>query len=321
MIIQTYARKYAIFVILIALFILFSIFAPAFMTLTNIMNIARQISMMGIVTVGMTFIMLTGGVDLSVGSQMSCINITTAWLLVYGQVSVPIAIIGGIMTGVIWGIFNGFIVIKSGIPSLIVTLATMQIIKGITLIICGGLPIFGFPAEFAVLGQGYIGPFPIPVIIFIFVLAIGSFLLNKVYIGRYFYAVGGNSEAAELSGINNKRIQFLVFVLCGFLTGLASVIMLSRVNSGQAVTGSGLEFDVLTAAILGGVSLNGGKGGISSVIVGSLIMGILNNGLTLMDVNQYFQYVVKGATLLLAMWYDVGQKRTKNKYSLRTNNL
>lgn len=312
MLLKTSLKKYGMVLVLIVAILFFSILAPNFFSLKNFMNIARQVSMMGIVTVGMTFLMLTGAVDLSVGSQMSCINIICAWLLVNGGVPTIPAILLGMLAGTFIGVINGLIIVKSGMVPLVVTLAMMQVFKGVALIICGGLPIFGFPSDFSILGQGYIGFIPIPVIIFSIVLILASIFLNKTYIGRYFYAIGGNAEAAHLSGINIHRFKILVFGICGFLTGLASVIMLSRVNSGQAVTGSGLEFDVLTAAILGGVSMNGGKGKIFGMLIGVLFMGILNNGLTLLNVNEYVQYVIKGLSLLIAVWYDTKQQGDKS---------
>ena len=158
------------------------------------------------------------------------------------------------------------------------------------------------------IGQGYVGPVPVPVIIMVVILAVGSFILEKTYFGRYFYAVGGNEEAANLSGINVKRVKYLVYALSGLFAGIAGIVMLSRTNSGQALAGKGFELDVLTAVVLGGVSVNGGQGKINNVVAGVLILGVLGNGLVLLDVSQYVQMVTKGAVLLVAVGFDCYQK-------------
>jgi ribose transport system permease protein len=175
--------------------------------------------------------------------------------------------------------------------------------------LCKGLPIYGFPSSFEVIGQGYLGPIPIPVIIMIIVLAIGSFILNKTYFGRYFYPVGGNEEAAKLSGIQVVHVKYLVYSLSGFFAGVAGVVLLSRTNSGQVLAGKGLEFDVLTACVLGGVSVTGGFGKISNVVAGVLILGVLSNGLVLLNVTQFTQMVIKGSVLMLAVAFDCLQRR------------
>jgi ribose transport system permease protein len=184
----------------------------------------------------------------------------------------------------------------------------MTILEGLAYIISGGIPIFGFPRGFSVIGQGYVGPVPVPVIIMVVILATGSFILEKTYFGRYFYAVGCSEEAAHLSGINVRRVKYLVYTLSGLFAGIAGIVMLSRTNSGQALAGKGFELDVLTAVVLGGVSVNGGQGKINNVVAGILILGVLGNGLVLLNVSQYVQMVTKGAVLLLAVGFDCYQK-------------
>jgi ribose transport system permease protein len=268
--------------------------------------------MMGIASVGMAFVLLLGGIDLSIGSNITLVNIVAAWFMVKANIHpVPACLISlGMATGV--GFFNGWVIANIKMPPLIVTLSTMTILEGLAFIVCGGVPIFGFPRWFTVIGQGYLGPVPIPVIIMAVILAAGAFILNQTYFGRYFYAVGGNEEAASLSGINVKRVKYLVYTLSGFFAGVAGIVMLSRTMSGQALAGKGFEFDVLTAVVLGGVSVNGGYGRISNVVAGILILGVLSNGMVLMNITQYMQMVIKGAVLLAAVGFDCYQKQKKS---------
>lgn len=310
-------KKYGIFVVLLLLIVFFSMTSKAFLVPSNLFNVARQISMLGIAAVGMAFVLLLGGIDLSIGSQITLVNIVAAWLMVKADVNPVLASFIALTMSTSIGFVNGWIIANIKMPPLIVTLSTMTIIEGIAYIICNGIPIFGFPSSFAVLGQGYVGPIPIPVIIMIVIFGIGAFILNKTYFGRFFYAVGGNEEAANLSGINVKRVKYLVYSLSGLFAGIAGIVMLSRTNSGQALAGKGFEFDVLTAVVLGGVSANGGGyGRISNVVAGVLILGVLSNGLVLLNVSQYVQMLTKGLVLLLAVAFDCIQKNRKAKTSV-----
>ncbi|MDR1252110.1 MAG: ABC transporter permease [Treponema sp.] len=302
-------KKYGIYLALIALMVFFSAVTGSFLKLDNLFNVARQISMLGIAAVGMAFVLLLGGIDLSIGSQITLVNIVTAWLMVKaGMHPLPACLISLAMASAV-GFINGWIIANIKMPPLIVTLAVMTMLEGLAFIICGGIPIFGFPKGFSVIGQGYLGPVPIPVIIMVVILAIGAFILNETFFGRWFYAVGGNEEASNLSGINVKRVKYMVYTLSGLFAGIAGIVMLSRTNSGQALAGKGFEFDVLTAVVLGGVSVNGGSGKISNVVAGILILGVLSNGMVLMNVTQYSQMLIKGAVLLAAVGFDCYQKQ------------
>jgi ribose transport system permease protein len=305
-------KNYGIYLALLLLVIFFSALTDGkFQRPNNILNVIRQVSMMGIASVGMAFVLLLGGIDLSIGSTITLVNITSAWFMVRaGMHPVPACLIALVMATAV-GFFNGWVIANIRMPPLIVTLSTMTILEGLAFIICGGVPIFGFPKGFSVIGQGYLGPVPIPVIIMIVILSAGAFILNQTYFGRYFYAVGGNEEASALSGINVKRVKYLVYTLSGFFAGLAGIVMLSRTMSGQALAGKGFEFDVLTAVVLGGVSVNGGFGKISNVVAGILILGVLSNGMVLMNITQYVQMVIKGSVLLLAVGFDCYQKQRK----------
>lgn len=306
-------KRYGIFLVLLALIVFFSITSRNFLVTSNLLIIARQVSMLGIAAVGMTFVLLLGGIDLSIGSQITLVNIVAAWLMVNGKVNPVIAGIAAVGISTAIGFANGLIIARIKMPPIIVTLGSQIMVEGLAYIISGGLPIFGFDKSFAVIGQGYVGIIPIPVIIMTVIMLIGAFILNSTYFGRYFYAVGGNEEAANLSGINVVRVKYLVYTLSGLFAGIAGIVLLSRTNSGQVLAGKGFEFDALTACVLGGVSINGGYGKISNVVAGILILGVLNNGMVLLNVSQYTQMFIKGAVLLLAVAFDCIQKNRQTK--------
>ena len=305
-------RKYAIYLVLIALILIFSVASPQFLRVSNIVNVVRQASMLGIASVGMIFVMIIGGIDLSVGSMVTFVNIIVAYFMVNIGIHPVLASLIGIGAATLIGFFNGWVVANIKIPPLIVTLATQIIFEGWAYIIAGGMPIFGFPKSFAVLGQGYIGIVPIPVIIMVICLILGSFILNKTFFGRHFYAVGSNAEASELSGVRVKRVHYLAYSLCGFFAGLSGVVTLSRTNSGQVTAGQGFEFDVISALVLGGVSVTGGAGSISCAVAGILIMQILSNGFVLCGISTYLQMVIKGCVLLVAVGFDMIQRMKQN---------
>ena len=303
-------KKYGIYAVLLVLVIFFAVTSENFFQSSNLLNVARQVSMLGIASVGFAFVLLLGGIDLSIGSVVTLVNVVAAWLMVNGAMNPILASILALIMSAAIGFANGWIIANIRMPPLIVTLAMMIIIEGLAYLICKGLPIYGFPKAYTVIGQGYIGPIPIPVIIMVVIMAIGSFILNKTYFGRYFYAVGGNEQAANLSGIKVKNVKYLVYTLSGFFAGIAGIVILSRTNSAQVLSGKGLEFDVLTACVLGGVSVTGGFGKISNVVAGVLILGVLSNGLVLLDVSQFVQMVIKGSVLMLAVAFDCLQRRT-----------
>lgn len=302
--------EYGIFLVLIGLLVLFSIIAPNFLQLTNVFNVSRQICTLGIVCIGMTVVMITGGIDLTVGYHISLANVFCAWLMVKGGVNPVLAVIVILIMGILIGLVNGIVIVKTGVAPLIVTLALLNVLRGISYTISNGLPIFGFPRSFSILGQGTIfGRVPISLIIMLAIFVLGGILLNKTYFGRYFYAIGSNEEAAKLSGINTGRLKMLAYTICGFLTALGAILLLSRTNSGLSSNGAGFEFNVITASVLGGVSANGGKGTIFGALVGVLIVGFLDNGLLLMNVSEYTQLIIKGLLMLAAVIYDTMSSR------------
>lgn len=313
---QKFFGKFGILLFLIVLGIVFTILNKSFFTGSNIINIFRQVSMLGIVAIGMTFIMITGGVDLSVGSMGALTGVITAVLMVKGLVHPVIAVILGLLLGTLLGLINGVIIVQLKIPPLIATLGTFTIFRGFCYVITKGLPIFGFPRQFSVIGEGYLWIIPIPVLIFIIIFILGYLLLHRTYIGRYIFAIGGNEEAARLSGINIKGIKLLVFTIGGFLSGVTGIIMVSRLGSGQPSVLTGFELTVITAVVLGGVSFTGGEGNMFGMLIGVLILGVLANGLIMINVDMYWQWVVNGAVLITAVALD---KVSKGKSgSMRT---
>lgn len=301
----------AIWVVFIILFIGFSFANERFLTVSNIVTIARQVSMFGIAAVGMTFVILIAGIDLSTGSIITIVNVVCAYLMVNRGFSMTAAVLFSLILSTLIGTLNGFMVSTIGIPAIIATFATQTIFEGAAYLLSGGTPIYGFDERFKIIGQGYLGFIPVPVIIMICSLAVGSFILNKTYFGRYFYAVGGNEEASRLSGIRVGAIKYLIYSLSGFFAGLAGIVMLSRTNSAQPTAGKGYEFNVITCVVLGGVSVAGGYGKISNVIAGVLIIGILTNGMVLLNVSSYMQLVIKGLVLAFAVGFDCIQQKKK----------
>ena len=309
-------RKYTPQVILLVLLVLFSIMSPNFMTANNLIIIIRQVSFAAISAVGLMFVMVGGGIDLSIGSQIILTNVVLSIMLAYQHVPLAIAIPVTLLLGTVLGAFNGILSNKLKIHPLIITLGTAAIYKGVGYIFAASRNIMGFPEIFRWFGQGYIGPIPVPIIIMIIVALIGNFILVRTYFGRYTFALGGNEEAARLAGVNTNRMKVILFSICGFASGITSVLLLSRVFTGQVATGAGIEFDCLTAALLGGVSFKGGEGTIFGLITGVMIIGVLNNAMQLASFPDFSQNVVKGVVLLAAVGFDTYQKNRKAKETI-----
>ena len=300
----------AIWLVFVAMVIIFTIASGGnFIRPTNLVAIGRQVAVYGIASVGMTFVILIAGIDLSTGSVITLVNIVCAYLMVNTGMNMWIATILSLVVSTCVGVLNGFMVSTIGIPALIATFASQTIFEGLAFLISNGMPISGFDRRFDMFGKWSIGVVPISVIIMIVCFAVGSFILNKSFFGRYFYAIGGNEDAAELSGIRVNRMKYLIYALSGFFAGLAGIVMLSRTGSAQNTAGKGYEFDVITCVVLGGVSVNGGVGRISGVVAGVLIIGSLTNGMILMNVSTYTQMVVKGLVLAIAVGIDCLSKK------------
>lgn len=310
---KSLVKSNAIWLVFIAEVIIFSIASGGtFITGSNVVNISRQVSYYGIASIGMTFVILIAGIDLSIGSIITFVNVICAYLMVNAGMNMWVAVIISLILSTAIGVLNGGMVASIGIPALIATFASQTIFEGISYLISGGRPISGFTSNFGLFGRWAIGPVPICALIMIACFALGSFILNKSYFGRYFYAIGGNEEAAELSGIRVNRVKYLIYALSGFFAGLAGIVLLSRSGSAQSTVGKGLEFDVITCVVLGGVSVNGGVGRMSGVVAGVLIIGSLTNGMILMDVSEYTQMVVKGLVLAVAVGIDCMSKKSQS---------
>ena len=310
-------RKYAPQMILLGLVIYFSIISPNFLTSRNIVIIIRQVSFAAISAVGVIFVMIAGGIDLSIGSQIVMTNIVMAIMVVDWNFPLALAIPLTLLLGALLGTINGLLSVVLNVHPLIITLGTASIYKGLGYIFAHSRNIMGFPDAFRWFGQGYIGPVPVPIVIMIIMALIGSFILTKTYFGRYVFALGGNEEAARLAGVNINGMKVILYAMCGFISGITSILLLSRVFTGQTATGQGLEFDALTAALLGGVSFKGGEGTIFGLMTGILIIGVLNNAMQLASFPDFSQNVVKGAVLLIAVGFDVYQKSAKAKETVK----
>ncbi|RWZ54670.1 ribose ABC transporter permease [Halobacillus fulvus] len=276
-----------------------------FFTLDNLLNLLRQISINALIAFGMTYVILTGGIDLSVGSILAFGSALTAGMLASGMDPL-LAVLIGLLAGFAMGAFNGLIITKGKVAPFIATLATMTIFRGATLVYTEGRPITGLSDSFLfeMIGRGYVFGIPFPGILMIIVFFLLFFLLRKTVFGRQVYAVGGNEEAAKLSGIKADRVKIWVYSLTGMLSVLAGIILTSRLNSAQPTAGTMYELDAIAAVVLGGTSLAGGRGRLYGTLIGALIIGVLDNGLNLLNVSSFYQQIVKGGVILLAVLLD-----------------
>lgn len=299
--------KYKSLIGLVILCLAIACVTPRFLTVTNILNVFTQVSVNAIIAVGMCFVILTGGIDLSVGSTLAITGAISA-TLAHKNFNILAIIIIVLIIGSLIGLFNGILVAKGKIQAFIVTLATMTIFRGVTYVYTNGTPISGLGPNFTVVGNGDLAGIPLPVIIIVLVVLIAWYVLSQTRYGRYVYAVGGNEDSARLSGINTDKIKSLVYVLCGATAALSAVVVTSRIGSASPNAGSGFELDAIAAVVLGGTSLSGGEGSVVGTIIGAMIIGVLNNGLNLMNVSPFYQLIVKGFVILLAVMLDKKNK-------------
>jgi ribose transport system permease protein len=288
---------------LVLLALVLSFLSDRFLTVSNLLNVARQVSLNAIIAVGMTLVIITGGIDLSVGSILALSGSITAGLLVAGQAT-SVAVIAGLLVGALLGAGNGLLITRGGIPPFIATLGVMTIARGATLVYTDGRPITGMTEGFRQIGGGYLGAIPIPVIIMALVVLTVYVILTRMKLGRYIYAIGGNQEATRLSGINTGTYTLIVYTLGGVLSALSGIVLTSRLNSAQPTAGMGFELDAIAAVVLGGTSLAGGVGGVMGTLVGAMIIGVLDNGLNLLNVSSFYQQIAKGTVILLAVLLD-----------------
>lgn len=289
--------------ILLVICVFATILSPSFLSVTNLFNVFKQITVAGIVGCGMTFVILTGGIDLSVGSILGLSGVLASGVLAStGNTAAAVAV--SLVVGVACGAVNGFFVSVCGIPPFISTLGMMTLLRGVILVYTKGSPIPIKSDAYKFFGKGSIAGIPVPVIILIIVFLLAHYILTQTSYGRSVYAVGGNREAARLSGIRVKTSEFLVYTLNGLMCGMAGLILTARLGSAQSTSGTGIEMDAIAAVILGGTSLSGGVGFVLPTVVGAMIMGIIDNILTLMNVNPHATNIVKGAVILIAVLVD-----------------
>ena len=305
-----YGRQFGTLVGLFVLAVILWILTPHFLTISNLLNIAQQTSINAIIAVGMTFVIITAGIDLSVGSIMAFSGVVLASALNAG-IPIPIALLIGLGVGLLCGLINGALITYGKLPPFISTLGMMSVARGAALLYTDGRPISGFSNDFRFLATGEILHIPTPVILMVLVYIIAHIILNKTKFGRYTYAIGGNEEAAILSGVRVKYYKSLVYGFCGLLSGLAAIILTARLNSAQPIAGIMYELDAIAATVIGGTSLMGGEGRVVGTLIGALIMGVLRNGLNLLGVSSFIQQTVIGAVIIIAVLIDMALKNHK----------
>jgi ribose transport system permease protein len=293
-------------VLCLALFIA----TPDFLTGQNLLNVGIQVSTVAVLAFGMTFVIVAGGIDLSVGAVAALSAMVSSWLFVSAGLPGWLTLVGGLATGLLAGMVNGLANAYGKLPSFIATLAMLSVARGLTLVISDGRPIKTAP-EVSFLG-GNLGPVPMPIVVLVLAALVASFVLNRTVIGRSMYAVGGNAEAARLSGLPVKRILVTVFALAGVFAALAGLLLAGRLDSAQPQAAAGYELDAIAAVVIGGASLSGGLGKISGTVVGALVLVVIRNGLNLLNVTSFWQQVVIGLVIALAVGVDVLRRKTRN---------
>lgn len=298
-------RKLGPLIALIVLVTVVTFLNTNFINPTNLLNLLRQVSVNALIAFGMTFVIITGGIDLSVGSTLALSGALTAGILAAGVPPV-VAIFAGLLIGAALGLLNGIVITKGKVAPFIATLATMTIFRGLTLVYTEGNPITGFSDDFTFLffGRGYLFGIPFPVVLMAIAFGILFVLLHKMTFGRKTFAIGGNENASYIAGIKSDRVKYTVYAISGMMSALAGLILTSRLNSAQPTAGTAYELDAIAAVVIGGTSLAGGKGRIVGTLIGALIIGTLNNGLNLLGVSSFYQQVVRGIVIIIAVLLD-----------------
>ncbi|MCX4176525.1 MULTISPECIES: ABC transporter permease [Paraburkholderia] len=303
-------RRYGIVAVLVVLCIVLSFANQYFLTLGNIADILRQTSINGILAVGMTYVVLTAGIDLSVGSTLALAGIISASLVTGPHPhGAAIGLAAGLAVGAAIGAINGLLVARLSIPPFVATLGMLSAARGLTYIYNDGMPVTDLPDGYLTIGTGAIAGIPVPIIVFALVVVLFWFVLRYTTYGRYVYAVGGNAKSAKTSGISTGKILFSVYVIGGLLAGLAGIILAARTTSALPQAGVSYELDAIAAVVIGGTSLSGGTGSLGGTVVGALLIGVINNGLNLLGVSSYYQQVVKGVIIVGAVLLDASRKK------------
>jgi len=308
---QTLFREYIILFVFLLVCILIASVRPVFLSVDNIFNVIRQVSMIGIMSVGMTFVILSADIDLSVGSVAGFCGALTAGLMVRQGLSPLVSILLPLPLGALMGWMMGIVITKAKVHSFVVSLGMMSIARGLALVYTKGLSIGNVPKSFGALGGGMVGPIPVPVIVFAAFMVIGYLVLTRTPYGRAIYAIGGNQEAARLSGIKVDRYRIVNFMICSTLAGFAGIILASRTRSAWPAAATGWELDVISAVVIGGTSFFGGRGGMIGTLIGALFLGVLRNGANLIGVSPFYQQILIGALVVGAVVIDrLRQRKT-----------
>ncbi len=302
-VLRPYLQSLGIVMALVVIGVYLSIMTPTFLTTGNLINVARQISINGILAVGVTFVLLTGGVDLSLGSVVALTGVVAASFAHPDGYPVVVPILLGILAGAACGATNGVFVAWGRVAPFIATLGMMTVARGLALLFSGGRPVSNMGPAMTRIG-GEVADIPIPVLILGGVAAASWLFLTQTRLGRYVYAVGGNENAARAAGISVGRVKMFAYTLCGAMAGLAGIVLAARITTGQPNAGVAYELDAIAAVVIGGTSLSGGIGGVGGTLLGALLMGVINNGLDLMNVSSYYQQIVKGCIIVGAVWLD-----------------
>jgi len=309
--IRNSSSSFNILLILIAMCIVMSFASENFLTSSNLFSVARAFSYIAIVAIGECIVIITSGVDLSVGSVFGlCGVIATLAMTSWGMGIIPGIIIGTI-AGILFGLINGLLITKTKLPPFIATLGTLSVARGLCFVLTKGYPIINLPKDFLYLGQGYIGPIPVPVVVMLLIAVLFSIFLNRTVTGRRIFALGGNEEATRICGVNIDRLKIIVYSISGALAGFAGIVTASRLGLGQPTSGVGYELDAVAAVIIGGASMSGGLGTMSGTVFGAAIMGVLRNALVLLNVSAYWQQVVIGLVIIVAVAADQLRKGKK----------
>jgi ribose transport system permease protein len=303
--------RFGIGIAIIILFIFLSISSPHFLEINNLLNILLQVSISTIIAVGMTFVIMTSGIDLSVG-PLTAFSSVIIGLTLHLDIGIGIPILTGILVGGLLGLINGVLIARLKIPAFIATLGMMSVARGAALFITNGQTIHMFPSEFRFFSAGSIEKIPIPVVYALIVVILAVFILNYTKFGRYIYAIGGNKEAARLSGINVKAVETWAYIISGITCGIGAVILTGRLNAAQPIAGIGYELDAIAAVIIGGTSLNGGEGTITGTLMGAILIGMLRNGLNLLNVSPFLQQIVIGSVIVGAVFFDQYRRSRKD---------
>jgi len=303
--IGVFFRQYSIYIAFLVLFAILSVSSEVFLTPTNIANIFKQISVIGIIAIGMTFVIVSGGIDLSVGAVLA-LSACMATSFARAGSGYPLAFsyMMGILMGLLCGAFSGAFISFLNVPPFIATLATMTIARGFNFVYTDGRPITGLSNAYRYIGRASIAGIPVAVLIYVGVILIGLFLLSFTKFGRHVYAIGGNEKSAIVSGIKTKYVKFMCYIISGLSAAIGGILLSSRISTGQPAGGEGYELDAITAVVIGGASLSGGVGNVFGSVIGMLIIGIMTNGLDLLNVSSYYQQVIKGVIILAAVLSD-----------------